>query len=75
MGGNCSIAGKTGCTAQTLRNWIRKYEVDTGVRDGIPSEERERVKALEREIKELRRANEILKLASAFLPRRNSTAV
>jgi transposase-like protein len=61
-----SIAGKTGCTAQTLRNWVRKYEVDTGVRDGIPSEERERVKALEREVKELRRANGILKLASAF---------
>ena len=61
-----SISGKTGCTAQTLRKWVRKYEVDTGVRDGIPSEERERVKALEREVKELRRANEILKLASAF---------
>ena len=42
------------------------HKVDTGVRDGIPSEERERVKALEREVKELRRANEILKLASAF---------
>jgi transposase len=61
-----SIAGKTGCTAQTLRNWVRKHEVDTGVRDGVTSDERVRVKALEREVKELRRANEILKLASAF---------
>jgi transposase len=61
-----SIAGKTGCTAQTLRNWVRRYEVDTGARDGVTTEERERVKVLERENKELRRANEILKLASAF---------
>ncbi len=51
---------------ETLRDWVRKHEVDTGVRDGITSEERERIKALEREVKELRRANEILKLASAF---------
>ena len=61
-----SIAGKTGCTAQTLRNWVRKHEVETGARDGVTTEERERFKALERENKELRRANEILKLASAF---------
>lgn len=45
---------------------MRKHEIDTGLRDGIASEERERIKALEREVKELRRANEILKLASAF---------
>lgn len=51
---------------ETLRDWVRKHEVDTGVRDGITSEERERIQALEREVKELRRANEILKLASAF---------
>lgn len=62
----CSIAGKTGCTAQTLRTWVRRHEVDAGMRNGITSEERERVKALEREVKELRRTNEILKLASAF---------
>ncbi len=51
---------------ETLRDWVRKHEVDTGVRDGLTSEERERIQALEREVKELRRANEILKLASAF---------
>ncbi len=61
-----SIAPKIGCVPETLRDWVRKHEVDTGVRDGITSEERERIQALEREVKELRRANEILKLASAF---------
>ncbi|MCC2597769.1 IS3 family transposase [Pusillimonas sp. MFBS29] len=61
-----SIAPKIGCVPQTLNEWVRKQEVDTGVRDGVPSAERERVKALEREVKELRRANEILKLASGF---------
>jgi transposase-like protein len=45
---------------------VRKHEIDTGTRDGVTSEERDRIKALEREVKELRRANEILKLASAF---------
>ena len=57
---------KIGCVAQTLHDWVRKAEVDSGVREGVTSDERERVKALEREVKELRRANEILKLASAF---------
>jgi transposase len=61
-----SIAPKIGCVPETLREWIRKHEIDTGLRDGVTSEERERIKALEREVKELRRANEILKLASAF---------
>lgn len=61
-----SIAPKIGCVPQTLNDWVRKHEVDTGMRDGVTSEERERVKALEREVKELRKANEILKLASAF---------
>lgn len=61
-----SIAPKIGCSSATLHEWVRKYEIDTGLRDGITTEERERIKALEREIKELRRANEILKLASAF---------
>ena len=61
-----SIAPKIGCVPQTLHEWVRKYEIDTGMRDGVTSEECERVKALEREVKELRRANEILKLASAF---------
>ncbi len=61
-----SIAPKIGCVPQTLNEWVRKHEVDSGLRDGVTSEERERIKALEREVKELRRANEILKLASAF---------
>ncbi|RUQ35588.1 MAG: IS3 family transposase [Candidatus Competibacteraceae bacterium] len=61
-----SIAPKIGCATQTLHEWVRKHEIDTGTRDGVTSEERDRIKALEREVKELRRANEILKLASAF---------
>lgn len=61
-----SIAPKIGCSVQTLHEWVKKHEIDTGMRDGIPTAERERVKALEREVKELRRANEILRLASAF---------
>ena len=61
-----SIAPKIGCVPQTLNDWVRKHEVDTGTRDGVTSAERERVKELEREVKELRRANEILKLASAI---------
>ena len=61
-----SIAPKIGCTPQTLLNLVQRTEVDQGTRDGVTTAERERVKALEREVKELRRANEILKLASAF---------
>jgi transposase-like protein len=61
-----SIASKIGCSAQTLHEWVKRHEIDSGLRDGINSEERDRIKALEREVKELRRANEILKLASAF---------
>ena len=61
-----SIAPKIGCTPQTLHDWVKKHEVDTGLRDGVTTDERERIKALEREVKELRKANEILKLASAF---------
>jgi transposase-like protein len=61
-----SIAPKIGCVPQTLNEWVRKHEVDTGMRDGVTRDERERLKALERENKELRKANEILKLASAF---------
>lgn len=51
---------------QTLNEWVRRHEIDTGAREGVSTDERERVKALEREVKELRRANEILKLANAF---------
>ncbi len=61
-----SIAPKIGCVPQTLHGWVRKHEADAGLSDGVTSGERERLKALEREVKELRKANEILKLASAF---------
>ena len=61
-----SIAPKIGCVPNTLYDWVRRHEVDRGLRDGVSTAERERVKELEREVKELRRANEILKLASAF---------
>ena len=61
-----SIAAKIGCTAQTLLNWVRQHERDTGQREGVTTAEANRVKELEREVRELRRANEILKLASAF---------
>ena len=57
---------KIGCVPQTLHEWVRRHELDTGAREGVTSAERERIKNLEREVKELRRANEILKLASAF---------
>jgi len=61
-----SIAPKIGCVPQTLLEWVKRDEVDSGQRDGVTTSERERIKALEREVKELRRANEILKTASAF---------
>jgi len=61
-----SIAAKIGCTAETLRKWVRQAERDQGLREGLTTSERERLKALERENRELKRANEILKTASAF---------
>ncbi|MBS0429387.1 MAG: IS3 family transposase [Proteobacteria bacterium] len=61
-----SIAPKIGCVPQTLNEWVKRAEVDTGVREGVTTSEAQRMKELEREVKELRRANEILKLASAF---------
>ena len=61
-----SIAPKIGCVPQTLLEWVKREEADAGVRDDLSSSERERLKSLEREVKELRRANEILKTASAF---------
>jgi len=61
-----SVAGKIGCAAQTLCNWVRQAERDMGKRDGLSTTERQRVKELERENRELRRANEILRKASAF---------
>jgi transposase-like protein len=61
-----SIASKIGCTPETLRQWVRRTEVDTGRRGGVTSDERSRMKELERENRELRRVNEILRKASAF---------
>src|SRR3954451_7880162 len=64
-----SIAAKLGMTNETLRKWVRQAEIDGGARSGVSSVEAERVKALERENRELRRANEILKAASIFFAR------
>ena len=61
-----SIASKIGCTVETLRRWVRQAERDTGCRAGVTTEDRERLKALERENRELRQANEILRKASAY---------
>ncbi len=68
----CSIATKMGCTAETLRRWWRQHERDVGLRDGVTTVERDRIKALEREVREarevreVREANEILRQASAY---------
>jgi transposase len=61
----CSVAEKVGPTPETVRKWVRRHEIDNGGRAGISTEERDRLKALERENRELRRANEILKAASS----------
>ena len=61
-----SIASKIGCTAQSLNEWVKKAEVDSGARAGLPTEVAEKLKALERENRELRQANEILRKASAY---------
>jgi transposase len=61
-----SIAHKFGISHETLRNWVRRAEVDDGLRPGLTSDERQRLRSLERENRELRRANEILKSAAAF---------
>ena len=61
-----SIASKIGCTPETLRKWVRRAETDQGQRSGMTTDDRERLKNLERENKELRRANDILRTASAF---------
>jgi len=73
-----SIAAKFGCKAETLRGWVRQAERDQGVRPGPTTDERERLKELERENRELRQANEILRKASAYfaqaeLDRRSKT--
>ena len=61
-----SVASKIGCKAETLRKWVRQAERDAGKRPGATTDERERIKALEREVRELRQANEILRKASAY---------
>jgi transposase len=61
-----SVAAKIGCTAETLRRWVRQAERDAGKREGMSTDEREELKRLQRENRELRKANEILRLASAF---------
>ena len=66
LGGGLSIAAKIGCTAQTLTEWVKKAERDSGVRAGVPTDVAEKLKALERENRELRQANEILRKASAY---------
>jgi transposase-like protein len=62
-----SIAPKIGCSASTLLDWVKRTKVEAGTRPGVTSAEAQRIKELEREVKELRRANEILKLSGAFL--------
>jgi transposase-like protein len=61
-----SVAEKIGCSAHTLNEWLKKAEVETGKRAGVPTEAADRLKALEREVRELRQANEILRKASAY---------
>jgi transposase-like protein len=69
-----SIAEKVGCNAETLRLWVRQAERDQGQRAGLTTDERERLKALEREVRELRQANETCARRALILPRRSSTA-
>jgi transposase-like protein len=61
-----AIAPKIGCTPTTLHGWVNQHQIDAGQRPGLSSAEQQRIRELEREVKELRRANEILRLASAF---------
>jgi transposase len=61
-----SIASKIGCTPETLRRWVRQAEKDSGAREGLTTDEKARIKQLEKENRELKRANEILRLASAY---------
>ena len=62
----CSISEKVGCTRESLRRWVRQAERDSGKRPGLSTDERQRLKDLEREVRELKRANEILRKASAY---------
>lgn len=65
----CSVADKLGPTAETVRKWVRKAEIDAGERPGVTTAEAQRIRELEREVRELRRANEILKEAASFFAR------
>jgi len=69
-----SIASKIGCATEALRLWIRQTERDTGKRPGLPTAEQERLKTLERAVRELRRANEILRKASAYFAQAKATS-
>jgi len=66
-----STAPKIGCVLQSLNDWVKRDEVDNGQREGLGTSEREQLKALQREVKELRRANDILKTASGFFAQAN----
>ncbi len=70
MGSVVSIAEKIGCVPQTLHEWVKKAEVNSGKRAGVPTEVADKMKALEREVRELRQANEILRKASAYFAQR-----
>jgi len=61
-----SVASKLGCSAESLRRWVRQAERDVGKREGLNTDEREELRRLQREVRELKKANEILRLASAF---------
>ena len=61
-----AVSEKLGCTTETLRRWVKQAEIDEGKREGLSTDERQQMKELQREVKELRRANEILRTASAF---------
>jgi transposase-like protein len=73
-GAIAATAPKIGCIPQTLSGWVKQAEKDSGMRDGATTEERDRIKTLERENRELRQTNEILRKGSAYFRRRNSTA-
>jgi len=70
-----SIAAKIGCTPQTLHEWVKNAEIDSGQRAGVPTDTADQLKALERENRELGQANEILRKASAYFAMRSSTAI
>ncbi len=71
----CSIAEKVGCSAETLRKWVRQSERDQGVRSGLTTDQLEELRELRRENRELRRANEILRKASAYFAQADASTV